>query len=125
MINVQEPIFGGLRHGATPVEWDDRTTLQDFLRSLFPSSRWQITAQSSRLGPYFTVSFMRRVCGLKIEWTTSLHDHLRLDRQRRALKIFPYKSYLQAMTDSYKDGSCIHRYVEELSESPKDNDKVL
>ena len=106
MINTQEPEFGGLRHEATSVQWDDESTLLAFLHSLFPHSRWQITAQSSRLGPHFTAAFMQRVCGLTIEWTTSLHDHLRLDRLRKALKVFPFKCHLQAMIDSYDDCNC-------------------
>ncbi|KAL8823053.1 MAG: hypothetical protein Q9191_006223 [Dirinaria sp. TL-2023a] len=100
MINVQEPEFRGLRHEATSIQWDDESALRAFLASLFPLSRWPVTAQSSRLGPHFTAVFMQSVCGLKIEWTTSLHDHLRLDRRRKALKIFPYKSYLQALINS-------------------------
>ncbi|KAL8715347.1 MAG: hypothetical protein Q9225_006386 [Loekoesia sp. 1 TL-2023] len=105
MINTQEPEFGGLRHEAISVQWDDESTLLAFLHSLFPRSRWQITAQSSRLEPHFTAAFMRDVCGLSIEWTTSLHDHLRLDRLRKALKVFPYKCHLQALIDSHKNSS--------------------
>ncbi|KAI4245870.1 MAG: hypothetical protein LQ352_006499 [Teloschistes flavicans] len=86
MINVQEPAFAGLRHGATSVEWDDERPLLVFVESLFPPSRWSPTAQSSRFAPHFTAAFMQRVCGLNIEWTTSLHDHLRLDSVRKALK---------------------------------------
>ena len=100
MINAQEPEFRSLRKGATSIQWDDQSTLSAFLRSLFPNSRWDITPQSNRLGPQFTAVFMQRICGLKIEWTPSLHDHLRLDRQRKALKIFPYKGHLQALVDS-------------------------
>ena len=66
MINVQEPEFRGLRHEATSIQWDDESTLRAFFTSLFPLSRWAITAQSSRLGPHFTAVFMERVCGLKI-----------------------------------------------------------
>jgi hypothetical protein len=111
MINVQEATFGGLRLQATCVEWDDVTTLQDFVESIFAKSRWEITARSSRLGPHFTAAFMHRVCGLKFEWTTSLHDHLRLDRQRKAVRIFPYKSFLQAMVDCHQTFGNNERYV--------------
>lgn len=116
MINTQEPEFGGLRHEATFIQWDDESTLLTFLQSLFPHSRWQITAQSSRLGPHFTAAFMQDVCGLSIEWTTSLHDHLRLDRLRKALKIFPYKCHLQALIDSHQnsESDSKKRYVREL-----------
>jgi len=102
MINIQKPEFDGLRSEATSVQWNDDQPLSEFLRSLFPRARWQTTAQSSRLGPHFTAAFMKRVCGLTIEWTTSLHDHLRLDLQRKALKIFPYKCHLQALLDSHQ-----------------------
>jgi hypothetical protein len=101
MVNTQEPEFGGIRHEATCVQWDDEMTLRAFFETLFPQSRWQITARSSRLGPHFTAAFMQRVCGLKIEWTTSLQDHLRLDRRRKALKIFSYKCHLQALIESH------------------------
>jgi hypothetical protein len=115
MINTQEPEFGGIRHEATCAQWDDDTTLRTFLSGLFPHSRWQITAQSSRLGPHFTAAFMQRVCGLKIEWTTSLHDHLRLDRRRKALKIFPYKCHLQALIESYQDSNGQNKYKSQNS----------
>lgn len=111
MVNMQESQFEGLRHGVTCIQWDDDSTLLAFLQSLFPHSRWKITAQSSRLGPYFTATFMQRVCGLSIEWTTSLHDHLRLDRLRKALKIFPYKCHLQALIDSYRNSNGKKEYV--------------
>ena len=111
MINTQEPEFGGIRHEATCVQWDDETTLRTFVQNLFPKSRWKITAQSSRLGPHFTVAFMQRVCGLKIEWTTSLHDHLRLDRRRKALKIFPYKCHLQALIENHQSMTDRDKYV--------------
>ena len=97
MINVQDLRFESLRYGTDRVEWNDESTLQEFVQGLFPKSYWKITAQSSRLGPYFTAAFMHRVCGLKIEWTTSILDHLRLDRRRKALKVFPYRGHLQAL----------------------------
>lgn len=117
MINVQEPAFAGLRHGATSVEWDDERPLLVFVESLFPPSRWSPTAQSSRFAPHFTAAFMQRVCGLNIEWTTSLHDHLRLDSVRKALKVFPYKCHLQALIDSHRNNSDKQEYVERTRQS--------
>lgn len=118
MVNTQEAKFEGLRHEANAVEWDDQSTLRGFLQSLFPCARWQVTAQSSRLGPHFTVAFMQDVCGLTIEWTTSLHDHLRLDRRRKALRIFPYKCHLQALIDSHHTSVDRERYVPKSSKTP-------
>ena len=103
MVNTQEPKFEGLRHEANSVQWNDCTSLREFLQSLFPPAKWHVTAQSSRLGSHFTAAFMQDVCGLTIEWTTSLHDHLYLDRRRKALRIFPYKCHLQALIDCHRN----------------------
>ena len=113
MVNIQEPEFAGLRHEATPIQWNDKSTLRSFFQSLFPHSHWQVTAQSSRLGPHFTAAFMQRVCGLSIEWTTNLQDHLLLNRQRRAVRIFPYKCHSQALIDNYQNNTSNHRYFHE------------
>ena len=105
MVNTQEPKFEGLRHEANSVQWNDCSSLREFLQSLFPPAKWQVTAQSSCLGPHFTAAFMQDVCGLKIEWTTSLHDHLFLDRRRKAIRIFPYKCHLQALINCHRESS--------------------
>ena len=110
MINAQEPEFAGIRLGVTYVQWADESTLESFVRDLFPSSKYPVTAQSSRLGPYFTVAFMQNVCGLTVEWTTGLHDHLMLDRRRRVLKVFPHKGFLHALLESSKNADG-RRYV--------------
>ena len=112
MINVQDPKFEGLRYEATCVDWDDKTTLSRFIGNLFPKSRWKISAQESRLGPHFTAAFMERVCGLSIVWTTSLHDHLRLDRRKKSLMVFPYKCHLQALVECHKSGEDKYKSVE-------------
>lgn len=97
MINFQEKEYQGLRPLTPCISWGEGTTLRAFLESLFPRSRWKITAKVSRLHPYFTAANMARICGLEIKYTTSLQDHLHLDRRRKTLQIFPYKCCLQAM----------------------------
>jgi hypothetical protein len=97
MINFQEKEYEGLRPLAPCMPWGEGTTLRAFSESLFPRSRWKIKAKVSRLHPYFTAANMVRICGLEIKYTTSLQDHLRLDRSRKALHVFPYKCWLQAM----------------------------
>jgi hypothetical protein len=97
MVNLQEPEYQSLRSQTPCIQWEEGTTLRVFSEKLFPHSRWKITAKESRLHPYFTAVNMVRICGLKVEWTTSLEDHLRLDRRRKALRVFPYKCCLQAM----------------------------
>ncbi len=94
MMNFQETRFETLRHQATCIEWNETSTLQACVAELFPKARWHVSAAMSRLGPHFTAVFLTQVCGLKIEWTTSICDHLRLDRYSGTLRIFPYKSHL-------------------------------
>jgi hypothetical protein len=99
MLNVRNP---GLRLFApqTPlVTWTDHLSFSNFLTRTFPTSRWQIEAKDSLLHPKFTAAFMVDVCRLRLEWTDSLADHLRLDRGRNILRVFTDKHFLQTGLD--------------------------
>ena len=94
MINVRETSFR-LQTPQTPsIQWDDDSTLVNFVTRLFRRSTLHITAKDGRIDPLFTVASMVNICGLKIEWTQSLQDHLRLDRRAHVLRVFPYKHCL-------------------------------
>jgi hypothetical protein len=96
MMNVRDA-RSSLHAPQTPVlGWEDQQTVQDLVTSAFPTSRWNIEAKDSRLHPSFTATFMVNICGLKLEWTDCLADHLRLDRRVNALRVFSYKEVLQA-----------------------------
>jgi hypothetical protein len=95
-INVREKTFRGLSPQTQPLEWNDASTLRDFLWGLFPRANWDIKAREGRLHPYFTVANMIKICGLRLDWTDSLEDHLRLDRRGKILRIFRYKCFLAA-----------------------------
>jgi hypothetical protein len=95
-LNVREEAFKHLSPQTPAYEWNETSTLQDFLSGLFPTAQWQIQAREGRLHPYFTVANMIKICGLELEWTDSLEDHLRLDRRQKVLKVFPYKCCLMA-----------------------------
>lgn len=79
------------------LEWNDESTLSGFLSGSFPKPRWELSAREGRYDPRFTAAFMTKICGLKIGWTTSLEDHLRLDRRTKTLWVFPYKPFLQML----------------------------
>jgi hypothetical protein len=103
MVNVKEAKYQRNTE-RPPQQWNDQITLRDFFANLFPSSKVQLKARKSRLSPFFTVAFMVDVCGLKVDWTNSLEDHLFLDRQTMTLWIFPHKRVLTAYL-SELDGS--------------------
>jgi hypothetical protein len=94
MINVRESQFRSLRPLCTCVDWQKEKTLEDLMRDLFPSSRWKVSARDSRVDVHFTAVMMVEVCGLKIHWTSSLQDHLLLDRRKRILSVFGFKDLL-------------------------------
>lgn len=97
MLNFQARDYETLRHQASCIEWDDQTYLRECVEKLFPKARWGVTSSTSRPGPHFTVAFLERVCGINIEWTTSICDHLRLDRHKGSLRIFPFKCHLERL----------------------------
>jgi hypothetical protein len=102
MLNVRTPLLS-LQAPQTPLlRWEDAETLSTFISRTFPKSRWEIEAKTSRLSPSFNAAFMVNVCGLKIEWTNCLADHLRLDRRVNALRVFSYKTVVSAHVDTYK-----------------------
>jgi hypothetical protein len=105
MLNVRTPLLS-LQAPQTPLlRWEDAETLTNLLSRTFPKSRWEIDAKTSRLSPSFNAAFMVNVCGLKIEWTDCLADHLRLDRRVNALRVFSYKIVVSAHLDTYRFGS--------------------
>jgi hypothetical protein len=95
MVNVREPRLKLLAPQTEPVLWHSGTTMRNLLVQTFPRSRWLLEVKDSRLHPSFTAAFMTDICGLQLEWTDCLSDHLRLDRRQKALRIYSYKSVLQ------------------------------
>lgn len=100
MVNVKEAKYQRSTE-RPPLQWNDQTKLCDFFTDAFPPSKVKLNARESRLSPFFTVAFMVDVCGLNIEWTNSLDNHLFLDRQTKTLWIFPYKRVLAAYLMEY------------------------
>jgi hypothetical protein len=95
LLNVRSLQFQSLRPLNSCIQWPPACTLNAFVRNLFPSSRWAVSAKESRLDVHFTAVAMVDICGIRIHWTPSLQDHLLLDRRHRILHIFPHKRVLE------------------------------
>jgi hypothetical protein len=94
MLNVRPPALK-LQTPKSPVlQWDEGTTLKCFVGQQFPKPSLDVSTKDGRLDPFFTASFMVRICGLKLDWTPFLENHLSLDRRTKTLKVFPYKACL-------------------------------
>jgi hypothetical protein len=95
MVNIREPRLKLLAPQTEAISWQGKATLRSLLAQTLPRSRWQLEVKDSRLHPSFTAAFMTNICGLTLEWTDCLADHLRLDRRQKTLRVYPYKSVLQ------------------------------
>lgn len=84
---------------AEPFQWKLNQSLEKFLRSCFPRARWKPEGKKSRLSPLFQAAYMVEVCGLELEETSCLRNHLQLyrDGKKNILQYFPYKSCLHAL----------------------------
>lgn len=100
MINFRSQRHIGVGRGRPCVEWAATKTLAEELSSLFRKSRTELTIAQRRLSRHFTAANLMYVCGLKIEWTTSLEDHLRMDRQHKTVWIFAHRQFLIIKADS-------------------------
>jgi hypothetical protein len=86
--------------GAKSVQWDSNLPLHEFISHQFPEPRMiiGIGGKDDLTFPRnFTAMNLRRYSGIKVKWTSSLSEHLILDREHRMLKIFPLKRYLQGL----------------------------
>jgi hypothetical protein len=90
-INVREDSFA-LHTPRTPtIQWDDSSSLADFVTRNFPRAT---TTSSYLLDHTFTAASINRLSGIDIEWTPCLADHLKFDRRRRLLRVYPFKQIL-------------------------------
>lgn len=99
MVNVRCPDSRFLTPSTSSVEWDDTTTLRQFIVKQFPRRRLDLEPKHSRLSHVFTVGFMVKVCGLKLEFTSTLENHLRLVRRHKTLLVYPFKACLTGLLE--------------------------
>lgn len=96
LFDVRDVRYQSLRPLSPCVQWRSHETLDMFVASLFPTSCWDASPKESRLNVHFTAVAMVDICGISIHWTSSLPDHLLLDRKRRVLSVLAHKSVLEA-----------------------------
>ncbi len=94
MLNVRDEELSVVTPQTPTLHWSDALSLEQFISAHFPLSVTELTMRESRLDPSFTVANLVRICGLQIQWTASLEDHLRLDRRRKILSVFSFKDFL-------------------------------
>lgn len=87
-INVRskDVSFGPLRGGENYIEWPDTISLCDLVRLPFQPSDYSPNVREARIDPGFTVANLQRICGIQIEWTSNLMDHLAYDASQSPRK---------------------------------------
>lgn len=105
MLNIRKPQQATVARSSPIIIWDDSMRLIEIIDSSFPQSTWKLNAKDSRIYPLFTAAFMVNICGLQLQWTYCLADHLSLARDwkytsRRILRVFPFKHCLQTMLET-------------------------
>ena len=96
LVNVCDVQYQSLRPQSSCVQWNSDETLDACMTNLFPTSRLDVSPKESRLDVHFTAVAMVDICGITIHWTSSLPDHLLLDRRNRVLSVFAHKNVLEA-----------------------------
>lgn len=107
MLNVRSPDPRLLTPQTPLLQWDDTTTLEQFVGKQFPKSSSDLQAKASRLDSFFTASFMVKTCGLKLDFTPMLENHLSLEctGSKKTLRVYPYKACLKGYQPKYVIGT--------------------
>jgi hypothetical protein len=94
-------IRDGFAHAAKSIKWDDTISLQEMVARQFRKPRLLSPLAEKMfdiaLPDNFNALNLRRYSAIKVKLTSSLNEHLELDRERSKLKIFPLKYYLYSL----------------------------
>ena len=105
MVNFRSAADSGMGGGRPCVTWGESETLEACLDSCFPKLAEELTPGQRRLNHKFTIATMVRICGMKLSWTASLEDHLRLDKQHKTIWVFAHCEYLAQRARPAEHGS--------------------
>lgn len=94
-INSRDISVGTLFHRERALDWHHGQSIVGLLDTTFAADH--ATQKSLMLDGAFNMDFLVNGCGLRMEWTRYLTDHLRLDPQKRVLLVYRHKVYLNNM----------------------------
>lgn len=97
-IRIQESSFSP---AARSVQWNDVTNIRDFVACNFSAPRSNNIESTSLLESDFTAVNLFRMCGIRVNWTYQLEDHLQYDIANREVSIYALCECLQGHLDWY------------------------
>jgi hypothetical protein len=95
-IRIQEADFSP---AAKTFQWDDTSKIHEFLARNFPEPRSHSTDPGILLESNFTAVNLYRMCGIRVEWTYQLEDHLKYDIENRTVSIYSLSQCLRDHLD--------------------------
>ena len=91
-IRIQDPNFCP---AANSIQWDDVSKIQELLEQNFPEPRTDDLNPNFGFESNFTAINLNRICGIRLEWTCQLEEHLMFDLEHRTVKIYALSGFLQ------------------------------
>jgi hypothetical protein len=91
-VRIQEPDFSP---AARSFQWDDSSMIKNFLMRNFPEPRSNRLESEILLESDFTAVNLFRMCGIRVNWTNQLEDHLLYDVETRTVSIYSLGECLQ------------------------------
>ncbi|KAI1131708.1 hypothetical protein F5Y10DRAFT_44077 [Nemania abortiva] len=93
MMSIGEPPLG--IDGPNTIRWDAGTLREFTLRHFGLGSGAWLRPDKPQIGRIFTALNLRKIGGMRIEWTRNLADHLRLVDDDKTVSIFDCVAYLR------------------------------
>jgi hypothetical protein len=93
-INVKSPslAFGSVLPFEDPLEWSIGTSLEGIIADRFTSAKQSSDRKGQRrVDGTFTAANLISTCGLTLNWTDNLTDHLSIDPKRQTLTVYKHK----------------------------------
>ncbi|KAM3072294.1 hypothetical protein ACMFMG_009104 [Clarireedia jacksonii] len=91
-VRIQEADFSP---AAKTIQWDDILKIQDFIARIFSEPQVYNIGHEVALESNFTAVNLDRMCGVRVEWTCQLEEHLSFDVESRAVSVYSLSKCLQ------------------------------
>jgi hypothetical protein len=114
-ININSP---SLAVGPTypleiPLAWERNSSLNDLIQRRWENTGGRKLKQESQIDDTFTAAYLVNVCGMTLQWTEYLSDHLTTDPQRKVLTLYKHKAYLRNRLKSKEENPLPREIIEE------------
>lgn len=94
-VNSSDMAVGGVAFYEQPLDWYREESVLDLVNKAFPTKHGLELPAEAEIDGAFAAEYLVSNCGVELEWTNYLTDHLRLDQSRRVLLVYRHKVFLK------------------------------